>query len=189
MRRQAASMVTFYDDRSVQITSDQFRVRGRAYPLRSLARVWHRRGRRSWRATAGRGALGMALLVPLGTAVLGLVVALQIHASATVTVALIGGACLLGLAVGPLADLLLDRLDRSYDRGSHVREIWAEIQGRQVLLLRTADAQRFGRIYRALQRAIEGPTVVGASGRRPRFSPTAGYSAGHGHRGRDRPGQ
>lgn len=181
-------MVMYYDDRSVQITSDEFRVDGRGYPLGTLTRVWHRRGRRSWRRVAGRGALGMVLLVPLGTAALGLVVALQLNASATVTVALVGAAVLLGLAVRPLADLLLDRLDRSYDRGSHDREIWAEIQGRQIRLLQTDDAQRFGRIYRALQRAIEAPSPRAV--RRPRFSPTAGgHLAGHRQRGHDRPGQ
>lgn len=169
--------MTYYDDRWVQITSHEVRVGGHTYPLRSLARVWHRRGRRSWRAVAGRGALGMALLVPVVTAVLGLIVALQLHASPTLTVALVGGACLIGLTVGPVADLLLDRLDRSYDRGSHDREIWAEIRGRHVLLLQTDDAQRFGQIYRALQRAMERATAPARSDRRPRFSPTAARSA------------
>jgi len=51
--------------------------------------------------------------------------------------------------------VLLERVDRSYDRGSRQLEIWGRTPGGDVLLLRTADAARFGRIYRALQRALE----------------------------------
>jgi hypothetical protein len=148
-------MITYYDDRSVQVTSDAVRVGGRAYPLRGLGRVWHRRGRRSWRAYAGRGAIAAALIGPIVAAVLGLIVALRIDASTTTTITLVGIACLVGFAAGPLADLLLERMDRSYARGVHDLQIWASFQGRPVLLLRTRDALRFGQIYRALQRAME----------------------------------
>jgi hypothetical protein len=51
--------------------------------------------------------------------------------------------------------VLLEHVDRSYDRGSRTREIWARTAAGDVLLLRTADNARFGRIYRALQRALE----------------------------------
>jgi hypothetical protein len=54
--------------------------------------------------------------------------------------------------------VLLERVDRSYDRGSRCLEIWGRVRGRDVLLLRTDNAQRFGQIYRALQRALE-PTT------------------------------
>jgi hypothetical protein len=149
-------MITYYDDRAVRVTSDAIRVAGRSYPLRALTRVWHERGRRSWTAVAGRGALGIALLGPLVAAGIGIVVALSLHASATVTVAMVGGSILVGLAFGPLADYLLEHLDRSYARGSHPMEIWAVVGGRPTLLLQTSDALRFGQIYRALQRAVEG---------------------------------
>jgi len=55
---------------------------------------------------------------------------------------------------------LLDRVDRSYDRGSRPREIWGRTRHGDVLLLRTTDAARFGRIYRALQRALEPARVT-----------------------------
>lgn len=148
-------MITYYDDRSVQVTSDVMRVDARSYPVRELTRVWHERGPRSWSALAGRGALALALIGPIVAAAIGLVVALTIDASLTVTVTLVGIACLVGLAAGPLADLLLGRMDRSYAKGSAELRLWAEHRGQRVLLLRSRDASRFGQIYRALQRAVE----------------------------------
>lgn len=148
-------MVTYYDDGSIRITSNEIVLDGHAFPLPALARVWHRRGARSWRALAGRGALGSAMVAPIVAAVLGLFVALRIDASATVTIALVGGACLVGLAAGPLADVLLERMDRSYARGSRELQIWAQVHRQPVLLLQTDDALRFGQVYRALQRALE----------------------------------
>jgi Family of unknown function (DUF6232) len=152
-------MVTYYSDKSVQITSDAIRIGDRRYALPELARVWHAKGARSWGALAGRGAIGVALLGPLAAAAFGIVIALTVHASLEVTVAIVGVSCLVGLGVGPLADFMLERLDRSYARGAHSLEIWATWRGQQVLLLETADALRFGQIYRALQRALEGSAV------------------------------
>jgi hypothetical protein len=148
-------MVTYYRDKSVQITSETIRVSGRDYPLRELVRVWHTRGSRSWRAVAGRGALGVAIIGPLVAAALGILVALQLRASVTVTIAIVGASCLVGLAVGPVADFVLEHMDRSYARGSRQLAIWASWRGQSVMLLETSDALRFGQIYRALQRALE----------------------------------
>ncbi|HEY3010331.1 MAG TPA: DUF6232 family protein [Micromonosporaceae bacterium] len=148
-------MTTYYRDATVLVTSDAVQVDGRRYPLVELTRVWHRRGARSWRRVAGRGALGLALLVPLATAAIGLVVALLIDASLGARILLVLGACLVGLLAGPLADVLLERVDRSYARGAQTLEIWATRRGAPVLLVRTDDALRFGQIYRALQRASE----------------------------------
>lgn len=152
-------MTTYYRDGDVRITSTGVRMNGRDYALAELRRVWHRRGRRSWTTIAGRGALGAAMLLPLAVGVLGVAVAFLIHASVAATIALIGGGLLAGLAGVPLADVLLDQVDRSYDRGSRELEIWGRTRSGDVLLLRTTDASRFGRIYRALQRALE-PTGV-----------------------------
>jgi hypothetical protein len=90
---------------------------------------------------------------------LGILVALTLHASATTTIALLGGGILVGLAALPLADVLLEHMDRSYARGSRCLEIWADVRGSEMLLLRTDDALRFGQIYRALQRALEPGTA------------------------------
>ncbi len=155
-------MITYYRDRDVKVTSEAVQAGGRAYRLSELTRVWHRRGERSWSAVAGRGALGAAMLGPLVAAAVGIVVALRLDASTTTTVALVGAACLVGLAAGPIADFLLEHLDRSYSRGSRRLEIWADVRGTPVLLLQTRDALRFGQIYRALQRALEHAERPGA---------------------------
>ncbi|MEU4397443.1 DUF6232 family protein [Micromonospora orduensis] len=148
-------MITYYDDRSVQVTSTAVRVDGRSYPLAEITMVWHRRGTRSWRVLVGRGAIGAALAGPLIAAVLGIAVAVWLHRSPTVTIAIVGASVLVGLAVGPVADFLFEHLDRSYARGSRQLEMWARWRGQPVRLLRTGDALRFGQIYRAVQRAVE----------------------------------
>jgi hypothetical protein len=152
-------MITYYRDRDVLVTSTGVRMAGREFRLSDFAQVWHTRGRRSWGTVAGRGALGLAILIPVGVGVLGIVVALLIDASFATTVALIGGGILIGLAAAPLADVLLEHVDRSYDKGSRSLEIWGRIREGDVLLLRTDNAQRFGQVYRALQRALEGGSV------------------------------
>ncbi|MGC5317409.1 DUF6232 family protein [Micromonospora arida] len=148
-------MMTYYDDRSVQVTSTTVRVDGRSYKLADITMIWHRRGTRSWRVLVGRGAIGAALAGPLVAAVLGIGVAVWLHRSPTVTIAIVGASVLVGLAVGPVADFLFEHLDRSYARGSRQLEMWARWRGQPVRLLRTGDALRFGQIYRAVQRAVE----------------------------------
>ncbi|SNY11812.1 DUF6232 family protein [Paractinoplanes atraurantiacus] len=148
-------MTTYYRDPDVWITSAGVRMNGMDLGLDDLIQVWHTRGRRSWATIAGRGALGLAILVPILLGALGIAVALLIDASTTTTIALVGGGVLVGLATLPLADVLLEQVDRSYDRGSRTREIWARTPTGKVMLLRTPDSARFGRIYRALQRALE----------------------------------
>ena len=148
-------MITYYRDRDVLVTSTGVRMSGRDYRLGDFDQVWHKRGRRSFGTLAGRGALALAMLIPVLVGALGILVAVLIDASTATTIALTGGGILIGLAGLPLADILLEHVDRSYDRGSRTLEIWGRIRGRDVLLLRAADRQRFGQIYRALQRALE----------------------------------
>jgi hypothetical protein len=148
-------VITYYRDKTVSVTSAGVQVGGRAYRLGEFVRVWHRRGRRSWSSVAGRGALGLAMIIPVLAGALGILVALSIDASAATTIALLGGGILVGLAALPLADVLLEVMDRSYARGSRSLEIWADVRGAPVLLVQTDDALRFGQIYRALQRALE----------------------------------
>jgi hypothetical protein len=149
-------MTTYYRDAEVLITSTGVRMGGHEFRTADFAQVWHTRGPRSWSRIAGRGALSLAVLLPIVIGAIGILVALLIDASVTVTVALIGGGLLVGLVAAPLADVLLEFVDRSYDRGSRDLEIWGRVRGSDVLLLRTANAQRFGQIYRALQRALDG---------------------------------
>jgi hypothetical protein len=150
-------MTTYYRDADVLVTSSGVRMGGRDYRLDEFARVWHKRGRRTWGSAAGRGALGLAMLTPVVVGALGIAVALVLHTDVATTIGLVGGGILVGFAAVPLADVLLERVDRSYDRGSRRLEIWARVGGSEVVLLRTGNAQRFGQIYRALQRALETP--------------------------------
>lgn len=151
-------MTTYYRDPEVWVSSTGVRVNGRELRLSELLQVWHTRGRRSWGTIAGRGAVGFAILTPIVVGLLAVAVALVVDGSTSTTIALIGGGVLIGFGVVPLADVLLERVDRSYDRGSRVREIWARTPTGDLLLLSTPDAARFGRIYRALQRALEPAT-------------------------------
>ncbi|MEV6349374.1 DUF6232 family protein [Actinoplanes sp. NPDC051851] len=148
-------MTTYYRDPDVLITSSGVHMNGREFRHRDLIQVWHTRGRRSWGAIARRGALGMAILTPLLVAALAVGFALMMEAAVTTTISVAIGGVLAGLAVVPVADLLLERVDRSYDRGTRSLEIWGRVPDGEVLLLRTDNAQRFGRVYRALQRALE----------------------------------
>jgi hypothetical protein len=146
---------TFYHDRSVRVTSIAIQVDDHVYPLDELTRIWHRRDRRVWGVVAGRGALGLVVLTPLVMAAIGVLVAVRLDVTATTRLTIIVGAVLVGLAAGPILDVVLDRMDHSFDRGSRYYEIWAVRGGAPVCLLRIRDRQRFGRIYRAVQRAVE----------------------------------
>ncbi|BBH64479.1 hypothetical protein ACTI_11640 [Actinoplanes sp. OR16] len=148
-------MTTYYRDPEVLITSSGVHMNDQDFRLPDLIRVWYTRGTRDWSVIAWRGALGLTILLPVVMGVLAIGVALVIEATLATTLALIVGGILLGLAVVPVADLMLERVDRSYDRGSRNLEIWGRVPGGDVLLLRTDNAQRFGRVYRALQRALE----------------------------------
>ncbi|MDI6097756.1 DUF6232 family protein [Actinoplanes sp. NEAU-A12] len=148
-------MTTYYRDPEVLITSAGVRMNGREFRLPELLQVWYTKGTRSWGVIARRGALGLAILLPLLAGGFAVLVALTMDAAIGTTLAMVIGGILLGLAVMPVADLLLERVDRSYDRGSRNLEIWGRIRDGEVLLMRTDDAQRFGRVYRALTRALE----------------------------------
>lgn len=148
-------MTTYYRDPEVLITSSGVRMNGRDFRLPDLIQVWYTRGTRSWGVIAWRGALGLTILLPILLGGLAIAVALLLRTGLGTTLTLVIGGILLGVAVVPVADLILERVDRSYDRGSRNLEIWGRVRGGDVLLLRTDNAQRFGQIYRALQRALE----------------------------------
>lgn len=148
-------MIVYYRDTSIEITSTSIRVGDRTHRLNELSRVWHRRDRRSLATLAGRGWFSLVLLTPPVLGVIGVGVALRLDVAGTTRLAIILAAILVGLAGVPLLDLILGKLDESFDRGTHTHEIWAERDGVEFRLLRTDDALRFGRVYRALQRAVE----------------------------------
>lgn len=152
-------MTTYYSDRDVLVTTSGVRMGGREFRTRDLERVWHTQGPRQWNRVAGRGFLGLAMITPVVLGMLAVAVALALDLSLTTMVAVAGGGILLGLGAIPLTDVLLDFVDRSHDRGTRSREIWARVGNAEILLLRTGDRQRFGQIYRALQRALDQDSV------------------------------
>jgi hypothetical protein len=148
-------MIVYYRDPSVEVTSTGIRVDRHHYPFDQLRRIWYRHQARSWRAVAGRGAWGVTLLGPAATAVIALFVVMQLDVSGATRAAVVVAAILVGLGAALLLDPVLDKLDQSFDRGVRVHEIWVEHNGLEIRLLQTRDAARFGRIYRAVQRAAE----------------------------------
>lgn len=153
-------MALYYRDDAVQVTSAAILAGGRTYPISELTYLWHRRNRRSLRVGGrmlGRWALVTLLTAPLGFGALCAVSALFADWGERAGAAVIGLAAALVIAImlAPLLEFPLMALERSYDRGTAVHEIWAQCAGTEVMLVRTTDAHRFGQIYRAMQRAIE----------------------------------
>jgi uncharacterized protein DUF6232 len=151
----------YYRDPHVEVTSGAVRIDGASYPVRDLLRVWHQRGRGTAR-TRSRvlGRLVLVLIIsalPLGAVVCGVSLFYSAWDRASWGLAaVIVAACVIGaIALAPLAELPLGWLDRSYDRGDAVHELWARLPEGDVLLLRTSDGLRFGQIYRAVQRAVD----------------------------------
>lgn len=151
-------MITYYRDDSIKITSRAIQIERRVYPLGELATVYYRDGGRElagWRILGSR--VGFALAAPalvVAAIALALVtIQLEVGPVAKLLLFMVAGMLILGAV--PLLDLTLGGVERTYDRGTRVLEIWARWRGTEVMLLRTADRTRFGRIYRALQRAIE----------------------------------
>jgi len=154
-------MTLYYRDDSVLVTSESIRAGGQAIPLADVTYVWHAKGQPTMAVRGrvlGRGVLVLLLSLPPLVAlvcVVSLVYSAQDRGNWPVVLTIIG-ACVVGaLALAPFLELPLGWLDRSYERGSSVHELWVQHRGQEILLLSTPDALRFGQIYRAVQRAIE----------------------------------
>jgi len=152
-------MTTFYRDRAVYIGSTELHVDDRAYRLGDLEMVWHSRGRRG---VAGVGlilARILAVLVVLG-AIAGAGVAVRDmefsqYGPGMKLAGAIVGVILLG-TIGLFAvEGVITLIERSYEKGGAEHQIWARFHGDDVLLYATRDKLVFGKVYRALQRAIE----------------------------------
>lgn len=148
-------MIVYYRDHSVEVTSTGLRVHDRLYRFDELSHIWHRRDARSWRAVAGRGVWSTTLVLPVIAAVVSLMVALRLDVTTATRTSIVMASILVGLGAALLLDPVLGKMDESFDRGVHLHEIWAERHGEQIRMLQTNDALRFGRIYRALERALE----------------------------------
>ncbi|SCG71508.1 hypothetical protein GA0070609_4602 [Micromonospora echinaurantiaca] len=160
-------MTLYYRDDAVQVTSESIRAGGHTVAIADLTYVWHDRGRTTAAVRGrvlGRGVLVLLLsLPPLLAVVCVLSLAWSAQDRGEWRLALvILAACTVGaLALTPFLEVPLGWLDRSYERGNRVHELWVQHHGREELLLRTPDALRFGQIYRAVQRAVEQHGPVG----------------------------
>lgn len=156
-------MTLYYRDDAVQVTSEAIRSGGHRVPIAEIRYVWHTKGRTTLAVRGrllSRGVLVLLLsLPPLAAAVCALSLVWSAPERGWLPVMLtLAGCLLLALAVLPFLEIPLGWLDRSYERGSRVHELWVQAQGRELLLLRTPNALRFGQIYRAVQRAVEQQT-------------------------------
>lgn len=159
-------MPTYYQDGAVRVTGTAVQVASRVLPIAQLIQVWHQRGRSTAR-TASRRMARYALIGVLSVpVVVGAVVVARavldeqgLAAQLGVAAVLVALGLVLLLLLAPVIEFPMMALERSYDRGTAVREIWVRWRGpdgeQDLLLVRTDDAARFGRIYRAIQRAIE----------------------------------
>jgi hypothetical protein len=152
-------MTTYYRDDAVYIGSAEVLIGDRAYRLDDLTLVWHTRG--------PRGAQGIAIIFArflLVAGVVGGVVALgmamrRVDLSRYDGTMVLAGAVLAVIAaviVGLfVVEGIITLIERSYQRGGSEHQIWARYFDADVLLFATRDKLRFGKVYRALQRAIE----------------------------------
>lgn len=155
-------MPTFYRDGEVTVTDTSVEVGARTFLISELRYVWHERGRPTLR-TAGRrlGRVGLILMLTVPVVACGVVVAgvvaeeQDFGARVGIASVLIVLGVIALMLLAPILELSMMALERSYDRGTSVREIWVRWRDQDLMLLQTADAARFGKIYRAIQRAVE----------------------------------
>ncbi|SCF33203.1 hypothetical protein GA0074695_5705 [Micromonospora viridifaciens] len=154
-------MTLYYRDDAVQVTSEVIHTGRHVVRLADIAYVWHARGATTLAVRGrvlGRGVLVLLLSLPPLIAlvcVLSLAWAAQDRGNWPLALIILAVFVVAGLAVAPFLEVPLGWLDRSYERGNRVHELWVQHHGREVMLLRTPDALRFGQIYRAVQRAVE----------------------------------
>ncbi|MGK5442283.1 DUF6232 family protein [Micromonospora sp. URMC 105] len=154
-------MTLYYRDDSVQVTSESIRAGGHAIRIADVTYVWHARGATTLAVRGrvlGRGVLVLLLSLPPLVAlvcVVSLAWSAQDRGNWKLALVILAGCAVGALALTPFLELPLSWLDRSYERGNRVHELWVQHHGQEVMLVRTPDALRFGQIYRAVQRAVE----------------------------------
>jgi hypothetical protein len=153
-------MTTFYRDDVVYVGSAELQVDKRAYKLDDLVLVWHRRGPRGAKGVAIIFARTVLIVVVLAAIALGGTVmrraAMNAHGDRIMVIA--GGVVavvLLGTIGLFVVEGMITLIERSYERGGKEHQIWARHFDEDVLIFATRDKLRFGKVYRALQRAIE----------------------------------
>jgi hypothetical protein len=156
-------MRTYYRDAKVYLTSSAIWVDERRYPLDQIEGAW----RRSRGMPGGRLLGQLAILIGVGAiGALGVGLGLAGHVGGAASGALArlfrttGGLVVvgvLGLALSVLVVLAIEAVLHGLEsarRFGRQQELWIRIRGVDTVLLSTADSVRFGKIYRALARAL-----------------------------------
>ena len=126
--------------------------------------MWHRRGPRGAPGVAlivGRLALVVAVLLIIGGAGVAMrELDLSGYDSTTILVGAVVGVVLAGTVGLFVVEGVITLIERSYEKGGAEHQIWARHLDTEILLFATRDKLRFGKVYRALQRAIEHSEAV-----------------------------
>jgi hypothetical protein len=152
-------MTTYYRDRAIQVDADALVVGDQVYRLNDLDLVWHRRGPRGAKGAA-TVLVRMLLVVAVLAAIAAVALALRrVDFSKYDTVVVLGGA-IVGVVLAATVGLFIVEgaitlIERSHDRSGSEYQIWAHHHGADLILFATRDRLIFGKVYRALQRAIE----------------------------------
>jgi hypothetical protein len=153
---------TYYRDGEVTVTDASVEVGARTFPISELRQVWHQRGRPTLQTTSRRlGRIGLIAVLTVPVVACAVVVANLVAeeqglgARVGIAAVLVALGVIALMLLAPVIEFPMMALERSYDRGTSVREIWVRWRDHDLMLLRTADAARFGKIYRAIQRAVE----------------------------------
>ena len=150
---------TYYRDDAVHVSSGGVRVGEDWYPLPSLRYVWHRRTGKVRHGVYMIASRTAAVALVIGILVVGGIAARNVNLSGDQKTMLIAGGILGVVIIGGLAAFgvegLLELVDRTHEHGKGMHEIWVRIGQQEKMIFATTDAILFGKIYRALQRAIE----------------------------------
>ena len=151
-------MTIFYRDETILISSSEIEIGDQRYPLDRLSRVWHCRTRRLSRGgyvlftRVGVVVIVICALIGIGVAVVSIDFGTYTWQVRTVAaLVLMAAAAAASLGVDPVLELL----DQSHEQSHGIHEVWANTDTGTVLLFSTPDSFRFGKVYRALSRAIE----------------------------------
>lgn len=152
-------MTTFYRDNAVYVGSAELHVEDQAYRLDDLELVWHRHGKRGVQHVGIIAARIALVAVVLGAIAIAAIVVQAVDFTKYDTVVVLGGAVLaVVFCAGAgmfIVEGVITMIERSYETGGVEHQIWARHLDEDLLLFATRDKLRFGKVYRALQRAIE----------------------------------
>jgi flagellin-like protein len=147
-----SNMRVYYQDSEVCITPAAFRGDGQAYPLRDIERAWRvRRRALGGKVKSASSVIGLVVVIQVVLVLVGRwVLALTSGGMVLVAGVVLFVRWMIHLAAGAPALNAVEDLRRY---GSRL-ELWAVVNGADVLLLRTDDAIRHGQVCRALARAL-----------------------------------